>query len=224
MKILGYCRVSTAEQTLGMSLTLQEDAIRNRCAERGWHLVELFIDVGSGADIEDRPEYKRMLASLSLADSVMAARLDRVARNAKEILTLLDTLKTCSKGFYALDIPLNPFGAVGRLVFTIMASVAELERHLIVERTTAGRLAKSKNAGYAYGAPPVGYVSVEGELVPDPEQQKAIRLVWQYHKLGYSLRKIAERLNLAGLKPKRGKQWYASIISRILKRGKPDDK
>lgn len=206
-----------------MSLQVQEDAIRKACDINGWHLADIYIDVGSGADTEDRPEYKRMLTELSKGDAVIAARLDRVARDAKEILSLLDTLKLCSKGLQTLDLPLDPFSPVGRLVFTIMAGVAELERHLILQRTAEGRLAKAEKAGYAYGAPPVGFTSVDGELVPNPTEQRIIGLIRKYHSLGLSLRAIAERLNLAGHKPKRGKKWYASIISRILKRGKSDD-
>jgi site-specific DNA recombinase len=201
-----------------MSLQVQEDAIRRECEANGWTLAGLFIDVGSGADTDDRPEYKRMLSSLSNADGLMAARLDRVARNAKEILGLLDALQMASKGLQTLDLPMDPFTPVGRLVYTIMAGVAELERHLINERTRLGRLAKAEKQGYAYGAPPVGFASVDGELVPDPAEQAIIRLVRKYRALGLSLRAIAERLNLAGHKPKRGKKWYASIISRILKR------
>lgn len=220
LKALGYCRVSTKEQAEGMSLGYQEDRIASECKSRGWQLVAIYTDIGSGAEADNRPEYQRLLKAIKKADVIVAHKLDRIARNAKEILGLLDTLKLASKGLLVIDMPIDPFTAIGRLVFTIMAGVAELERLLILDRTTFGRNRKRETGGYSHGAPPFGYRAESGELAPEPSEQRVIALVRGWHRLRWSLREICQKLTKEGFKPKRGKAWHPSTISKILRGGK----
>lgn len=222
LKAIGYCRVSTKEQAEGMSLGYQEDRIAAECTVRGWKLLEIYTDIGSGAEAENRPEYQRLLKAIKKADVIVAHKLDRVARNAKEILGLLDSLKNASKRLLIVDLPIDPFTAVGRLVFTIMAGVAELERLLIIERTTFGRSAKRERGGYSHGAPPYGFRAENGELVDEPGEQRVVALIRRYRQLRWSLREIATKLTKDGYKTKRGGAWHASIISKIL-RGKKSE-
>lgn len=220
LRAIGYCRVSTKDQSEGMSLGYQEDRITTECKARGWKLLEIFTDIGSGADMENRPEYQRLLKAIKKADVIVAHKLDRVARNAKEVLGLLDTLKNSSKGLLIIDMPIDPFSAIGRLVFTIMAGVAELERLLILERTAFGRNTKRERGGYSHGAPPYGYRAEDGELALEPSEQRVITAIRRYRGLRWSLREIANKLTKDGFKTKRGGKWHPSIISKILRGGK----
>lgn len=222
LKALGYVRVSTKEQAENTSTGYQEDRITAECSVNGWKLLEIFKDIGSGADTENRPEYQRMLKAIKKADVIVAHKLDRVARNAKEVLGLIDYLKSASKKLLIVDLPLDPFTPIGRLVFTIMAGVAELERLLIIERTTIGRYSKRERGGYSHGAPPFGFRAENGELVDEPGEQRVVALIRRYRQLRWSLREIAAKLTKDGYKTKRGGAWHASIISKIL-RGKKDE-
>jgi len=214
---LGYIRVSTDAQVDGSSLEWQKHRIETYCAEQGWTLVEIFTDVGSGADTEDRPEFKRLMKVIRKHHLIVACKVDRLGRNAKEVLELLDYLKKLSRGLRVIEFPIDPFNFIGRFAFTMLAGVAELERQLIMERTAMGRVAKSQKGGYAYGAPPFGWRVIEGELVEDSTEQGVIRTIRQLRKWRWSLRDIANRLTSDGFKTKRGGSWHASIISKILK-------
>lgn len=216
-KVLGYARVSTNDQVDGVSLEFQETAIRQYCQAQGWILTEMFVDVGSGADTENRPEYRRLLKSIKKADAVAAHKVDRLGRNAKEVLTLLDYLKALNKPLRVVECPVDPNTAIGRFVVTLMAAVAELERILIIERTSMGRNAKAQKGSYAYGAPPFGWRVHEGELIESPSEQAIIKLIQGWRKLKWSLREIADKLTKDGYKTKRGGRWHASIVSKILK-------
>jgi len=217
LQVLGYCRVSTDGQIDGSSLQWQESQIRAHCATEGWNLVEVFVDIGSGADTDDRPEFKRLMKAIRKYDLICAYKVDRLGRNAKEVLELLDYLKRLSRGLRIVEFPIDPFNFIGRFIFTILAGAAELERHIIMERTHMGRAEKSRKGGYAYGAPPFGWRVIDGDLVEDETEQRVIRTIRQLRKWRWSLRDIANRLTADGFKTKRGGRWHASIIQKILK-------
>lgn len=220
-KAVGYVRVSTESQEKNTSQETQKQAIEQYCELSGIECLRIYADVGSGADTEQRPEYKAMLKHIKAnknIDCVVALRLDRVGRNTIEILRLLDTLKARSCGLEIIEMPIDPHTAVGRLIFTIMAAVAELERHLILERTSAGRRAKEAAGGYAYGAPAFGWLAKAGEIIPDLVEQEIIQYIRRWHRSGWSLREMAARLTGLKIPTKRGGKWHPSIVSKILKR------
>ncbi len=90
---------------------------------------------------------------------------------------------------------------------------------VIWERLEQGRKAKAARGGYAgYGSPSFGQMSVEGELVTNPQEQNIIELIRRHHKSGKSLQKIANWLNQHGYKTKRGSQWKRISVKRVLDR------
>ena len=90
---------------------------------------------------------------------------------------------------------------------------------MIWERLEQGRKAKAARGGYAgYGSPSFGQMSVDGELVNNPQEQEIIELIRRHHKSGKSLQKIADWLNQHGYKTKRGSEWKRISIKRVLDR------
>lgn len=220
-KSVGYVRVSAESQEKNTSLETQEAAIMQHCAASGSEPLRIFKDVGSGADLDDRPEYKAMIKFVKARkdiNAIVAVRLDRIGRSALEILRLLDTLKARSCALEIIEMPIDPHTPVGRLIFTIMAAVAELERYLILERTATGRQAKDAAGGYAYGAPAFGWLARAGELMPDLLEQEVIQYLRRWYRAGLSLREMARKLTALKLPTKRGGAWHPSIISKILRR------
>lgn len=219
-KAVGYTRISTETQEKNTSLETQKAAIAQYCEASGIECVRIYQDIGSGSDTENRPEYKAMLKAVKSKsiDSVVALRLDRVGRNTIEILRLLDTLKTRSCALELIELPINCHSPVGRLIVTILAAVAELERYLILERTTTGRRLKDNKGGYAFGAPQFGWIPREGELIPEMIEQEIINYIRKWNRAGWSLREMAKRLTSLKMPTKRGGNWHPSIISKILKR------
>lgn len=219
--MIGYVRVSAESQEKNTSLETQEAAIMRHCAEQGVEPGRIYRDIGSGADLDERPQYREMIKYIKTRKDIYAivvSRLDRVGRNTIEILRLLETLKARSCLLQIVDFPIECHSPVGRLILTIMAAVAELERHLIAERTSLGRQAKDAAGGYAFGAPAFGWLARAGELMPDLIEQEIIQYVRRWHRSGLSLREMARKLTSLKMPTKRGGEWHPSIISKILRR------
>lgn len=186
--------------------------------------LRIFVDIGSGADLDDRPQYKAMLKFIKSRKDIgtlVAVRLDRLARNTITILQLVDflgRLKPLPVALNLIDFPIDCHTPIGRLIITILAAVAELERHMIAIRTATGRLAKEAAGGYAFGAPAFGWMARAGELLPDIVEQEVIQYLRRWNRSGWSLRDMAAKLTALKLPTKRGGKWHPSIVSKILKR------
>ena len=95
----------------------------------------------------------------------------------------------------------------------------KLNQSRIWERLEKGRQAKAAQGGYAgYGSPSFGQMSVDGELVQNPQEQEIIELIRRHHKSGKSLQKIADWLNQNGYRTKRGSDWRRISVKRVLDR------
>ena len=95
----------------------------------------------------------------------------------------------------------------------------KITKPIIWERLEEGRKAKAARGGYAgYGSPAFGQMSVEGELVDNPQEQNIIELVRRHHKSGKSLQQIADWLNQNGYRTKRGSEWKRISVKRVLDR------
>lgn len=191
--IRGYSRVSTAEQVEGSSLATQREALERY----GATLFYPDGGVSGSIPLADRPFGADLLADLQPGDVVVATKLDRLFRNATDALATAERLERRGVKLVLLDISRDPVnaGGVGKLVFTILAGVAEMERARIAERTKEGRKAKMARGGSVGGVAPFGY-RVEGSgkgamLVALPEQQAALQTIRQAKEAGLSLRDIS---------------------------------
>ena len=141
MALIGYARVSTAEQDLG--------AQRAALAAAG--CAEIVAETASGADAA-RPELARLLGRIRPGDTLVVARLDRLARSLAHLLAVIARLEARGAGFRSLADPIDTAGPSGTLILQILGAVAEFERALIRERTRAG-LAAARAAGRRGGNP-----------------------------------------------------------------------
>lgn len=133
--LIGYARVSTADQ----DLALQIDALRAAGCRK------IFKDVASGAQSE-RPDLDRCMDHLRPGDTLVVWKIDRLGRSLPHLVELVDTLNRDGVGFRCLtNTAINTTTPDGTLVFRIFAALAEFERELISERTKAGlRAAKER--------------------------------------------------------------------------------
>lgn len=143
MKI-GYIRVSTREQT---------ESINNQRQQLQQHGCEkIFTDTASGV-LTDRPGLKAALEYAREKDSIVVIRLDRLGRSTVDILRTVQDLDDRGITIEALDTQLDTRTPAGRLVLSVLASMAEFERNLIVERTREG-LAHARAQGRVGGRRP----------------------------------------------------------------------
>jgi site-specific DNA recombinase len=220
MKLVGYVRVSSESQRENTSLAEQRKQIEAYCCAFGHELIHTFEEVGSGKNTSDRPQFQEALKLVSeIADGIIAAKLDRLARNTRDVLSLIDdVLQPQKKALILLDLSVDTSTPTGRMILTVMSAVAHLERQIITERTQGGRKAKAASGGYAYGSPAFGTKAIAGELVIDGEEQGVIELIRKHHKSGKSFQAIATWLNNNGHKTKRGAQWQAMTVKRVVDR------
>ena len=136
---LGYHRVSSASQ----SLQIGRDALLAAGVEEKF----LFEEKESGKATKNRPQLKALLKSLRKCDEVIVHKLDRLARNAKDLLTIAEEISKAGASLNILDLGINTGTPVGKMILTVLGAVGELERAYINDRTKAGIKAYQKNGG-----------------------------------------------------------------------------
>src|SRR5215213_4779448 len=139
--LIGYARVSTADQTLN----LQQDALR----DVGCH--KTFTDTASGAKAE-RKGLQEVLDYVREGDVLVVWRLDRLGRSLKDLIETISKLETRKIGFKSLNENIDTTTSGGKLIFHIFGALAEFERNLIRERTNAG-LQAARTRGIKGGRP-----------------------------------------------------------------------
>jgi DNA invertase Pin-like site-specific DNA recombinase len=142
--VLGYARVSTAEQDLEVQ--------RRRLREEA-RAIRIFEDVVSGKTFE-RPGLATLVDFARPGDIVCVVRLDRLGRSLKELLETVDGFKQRGLEFRSLEERLDTSSAAGELVFHVFGAIAHFERRLIVERTKDG-IAAARSRGKRPGRPPL---------------------------------------------------------------------
>ncbi|MBW4033511.1 MAG: recombinase family protein [Acidobacteria bacterium] len=128
MTTLGYIRTSTTDQ----SAALQRDAMDAA------GITRIYADEGVSGTLAARPELAKLLDRLEPGDEVVAWKLDRMGRNTRNVLELIETITARGASFRSLTEGITTTGPMGRAMLTIMSAFAELERDTIVERTRAG--------------------------------------------------------------------------------------
>ena len=105
----------------------------------------------------------------------------------------------------------------------VIGAVSDYDRAMVRLRLATGRRHKADAGGYAYGAPPFGFCSDGGQLVPRLEEQPALALITELHQAQLaagetSLRHIGVALTEAGYRPRRGDTWHPGVLARIVSR------
>ncbi len=169
-KFVSYLRVSTDKQgKSGLGLEAQREAVARYLNGGNWHLIKEYLETESGKR-NDRPKLRAALShAKATGATVVVAKLDRMSRNTRFLLDLIES----GADVVFCDLPQIPPGATGRFLLTQMASVAELERGLISERTKAA-LAAAKARGTRLGNPN-GARALRGKQTGNKEAVAAVR-------------------------------------------------
>jgi DNA invertase Pin-like site-specific DNA recombinase len=142
MALVGYARCSTQEQ----NLDLQHRALEQAGVQR------VFSDRGVSGSVTERPQLNACLDHLREGDVLTVWKLDRLGRNTRHVLEVVEQLRSRKIGFRSLTEGLDTTGPMGTALLTIMAAFAQLERDTIIERTRAG-LEAAKTNGRHGGRP-----------------------------------------------------------------------
>lgn len=144
MRVALYARVSTLN---GQDPELQLRDLRDYLVRRGWNSVGEYVDVGVSGTKDTRPQLDKLMADAHKRyfDAVVVWKFDRFARSVSHLLRALEEFQALGIEFVSLTESVDTSTPMGKMVFTVLGAVAELERSLIVERIRAGmRNAKVK--------------------------------------------------------------------------------
>jgi DNA invertase Pin-like site-specific DNA recombinase len=147
-----YARVSTSNH--GQDVNMQTRELKEYIERRGWQLVGEYIDAGISGSKERRPQLDRLMedAHKRRFDVVCVWRFDRFARSVSHLLRALETFRALGISFISFSEQMDTSTPTGKMVFTVLGAVAELERSLIVERVKAG-LRNARAKGKRLGRP-----------------------------------------------------------------------
>jgi DNA invertase Pin-like site-specific DNA recombinase len=170
MRLFGYARVSTSQQ----SLDLQVRALRNE----GVRANRIFTDKISGGHL-NREGLQMLRLKVEEGDIILVKKLDRLGRDTADMIQLIKEFDDMGVAIRFLDDGISTEGTMGKMVVTILSAVAQAERQRILERTNEGRL-EAKAKGIKFGRKP----SVDKEKVRNLRSQ------------GVGATEIARQLNI----------------------------
>jgi len=211
-KAFGYLRVSGRSQVSGDGFTRQQIALRSYCESNNIQLVRMFREEGVSGTTEsmDRPAWQALIVELHSngVKTILIEKLDRLARDLMIQEAALADLK--KHGFTLLSTmepDLCSSDPTRVLVRHFMGAVAQYEKSQLVIKLRGSRARMKAKEGRCEGRKPYGHY--EGEQV-------VVDRMLALHKASLPYAKVATQLNVEGLKPRTGQQWYPGGVRRII--------
>ena len=231
---IGYVRVSTREQAIqGISLDVQEAAIRAYCRLKGLALAEVIRDPAESTvrPLARRPGGARLAESVATGDArhVIGFKLCRLFRDVLDCRTHVDQWDRDGVAFHLVDLggqTIDTSTAMGKFALTVLAAAAEMEREKIRENTQAALDFKRARGERVAGPVPYGYRLAEtgattgkgsGLLEKNPDEQRIVTRIKNLNTRGWAVRAIAKLLNAEHI-PARGRCWHPTTVQRLLQR------
>jgi site-specific DNA recombinase len=191
-------------------------------------IAEVYTDAGVSGTTRDRPALQRLLADARAGKigRVVCTKLDRMGRRAADILAIEDELDSYGVERTYINDAIDTSTHTGRLLRTVLAAVAELERDMIVERTKAGAVEKARRGGITRPRSVYGYriaevnslTGAKGGLELDPETAAVVRRIFEAIAAGVSSNELARILTMEHVPTPRGaKVWWETTIRKIVR-------
>ncbi|MDR2866458.1 MAG: recombinase family protein [Methanomassiliicoccaceae archaeon] len=228
MRVAIYARVSTDEQASeGFSIDAQLEMLRAYAGSQdGWTVQDEYVDEGRSGRNDRRPEYRRMMQDSNIRnwDAVLVLKMDRIHRNSRNFMKMMDFLKKHGKEFVSSTESLDTSTAMGRFVIDMIQRIAQLESEQIGERTRFGMREKAESLRDKEGpsdgvmgfAPPFGYAMDAGSLVADEAELEVAKDIFKWYLEGMTVDGICYRLNRSGISTRRSNPWNKFNLRNIL--------
>lgn len=208
MQVLGYLRVSTAEQADSRAgLEAQRAAIQLEAARRGWDSIRFVEDAGYSARDLRRPGIREALAELraGTAGTLVVAKLDRLSRSMIDFTAVMGMARDGGWALVALDCAVDTTTPAGEAMANVLATFAQFERRLIGQRTKEA-LAEKRRQGVRLGRPPLVDAGTAGRVMDERSR-------------GRTFRQIADGLNADHVLTAHGAPaWRASTVHALYRR------
>jgi DNA invertase Pin-like site-specific DNA recombinase len=225
---IGYVRVSTVRQVEeGNSIQSQIDELRNYANSRGLILLtkNIVIDDGTsgGIPLWDRPNAQRLLKLIDSGkyEHLIITKLDRMFRLTHDAIQSIEEMREAGVFLHIINMggqSLDSSSAIGQFFLTIIASVAQLERGLIAERTKEA-MNYLMSRGRKFTRSIYGWnVNKNGRLKPNWNEQSRIDFMyWQIKTNGATATMVAKMANKRGWKGKLGGEWRAQSVLNVIR-------
>lgn len=218
MKAIGYIRVSTAEQVAGgVSLDAQEAKIQAWAEVNDADLVKVYADKGISGARADRPGLVQAIDHATETGAALVVySLSRLSRSTKDTLAIAERMDKAGADLVSISEKIDTTTAAGKMVFRMLAAMAEFERDQIAERIKSSMDYK-KSQSCRVGSIPYGYRLAEDEthLEQDPPEQQVISEAKRLKESGLTLREVSKELKAQGYLNRTGKQFFPAQISRM---------
>lgn len=219
MKAAIYSRVSTDQQ----DYSKQTEELKDYAQRNGIEIAYVFEEKESGFN-NDRPEFEKLrkLTKQDI-DIILVWEISRLSRRSIYLQQQIEDFTNKGICIYALSNSLQTINADGtinemaRVVLAVTATIAEQEAATLKARTLSGKRHKILKEGYSYThIAPYGYNKDTKLLSVNEKEAEVVRRIFQLSIDGYSLIRIANELNVEGIKNKKGNKWYISTIRDML--------
>jgi len=216
-----YIRVSTQHQIDKDSLLVQRrELIAYSELVLNIKDYEIFEDPGFSAKNTDRPQFQAMMTRIRAGEfsHMLVWKIDRISRNLLDFSEMYRELKRYGVAFVSKNEQFDTSTAVGEAMLKIILVFAELERNMTAERVTAVMLSRANNGQWNGGKIPYGYdYSPETKVfTPHPTEAQIVQTIYDTYEEKRSLIQVAKYLNLKGISSRKGTQWSAVTVHKIL--------
>lgn len=219
MRAAIYIRVSTEDQAReGYSLAAQEEMLRAYCESQGWTVSDIYSDDGYSGKNTSRPSYRRMMEERDSWDCILVLKMDRIHRNSKNFMSMMEDLEVWKKTFTSSTESLDTSNALGRFVMDMIQRIGQLESEQIGERTYMGMREKAESAKGILGfRVPYGYDLADGMLYVNDEEANMVRWMFNSYLEGLSLSELSYALNnRKDSQTRAGNPWTVHNVRTIL--------
>lgn len=220
-----YIRVSSRRQAEeGYSLEAQRKHLEDYCRFNEFEVYRVYKDEGiSGKSLNKREGLLELLkdAEAGIINKVICMKLDRISRNTKDLLTMVENFKKWNVEFVCSKDNIDTASAVGRMFLTILSAVAQFESDVAKERTSDAKMELAAEGKFAGNNIPLGYSydKLTKEFSVVESEAVIVERVFNEYSSGKSMYAIAKGFNQDGLKTKQGKEFMNPTIKKILTNG-----
>lgn len=222
MKAALYIRVSTEEQAKeGFSIEAQKNKLIQYCQLHDYEIAGIYIDDGYSAKDLNRPEAQRLIEDIKAGgkgiEMVVVYKLDRLIRNLRLLLEMLDLFAKRDIAFTSLTENLDTSTASGRMMVHMIGVLAEWERETISERVADVLEQKAiQQRKYWCRWIPLGYDYIDGRYTPNELEAPIIKKAFELYLQGKGYYQIAKKFNSLGYRTKNGVRFQTTTIIRLL--------
>ena len=213
--IVGYSRISVADNLNDSSLVTQEGIIKNYCTTHGLKLDRFYSEITSGSTpLERRPVLSKVLKEFKKGDVLITTRLCRLSRKLLSTLNLIESFKNEGKELIICDLGNVHKDSISRILISVLSMLSEIERENVVHRIKLSKEQAKRENKYRGGYMEFGWKKNEqGKLEPDEKELEKFKGIINLRRNKLTVRKIAEVV-----RSKWGRKLHYSFVAKLLQR------